>query len=617
MRKGEKYNNGSLSKPKPKLMRYLIVAALFVVLAGVAGNEKPVTLYLAGDSTMAEKLAEKRPETGWGEYLQSFFDIDAVRVENHARNGRSTRTFLEEGRWQAIVDALAPGDYVLIQFGHNDQSEAKVDRYTPPDQFRANLVRFVDDVRAKQATPVLLTPVMRRRFDADGVFYDVHGAYPDLVRSVAVEYEVPLVDMHRRSEEVLRHAGVEGSKPLFMILAPGVSPNYPDGLDDNTHFSPRGAEIMAGLAAEGLQELGMPLSSLLRLPAADPRQTTSYQAIVDAAYAGEPGALVDGTPTFATIGNALATVPEANAAPFIIFIRDGRYYEKLSVDRPHVRFIGESQEGTVLTYDASAETPGPDGEPLGTRGSFTLRITAPDFHAENLTIENGFDYPANHAKPDDDPTKIQSPQAVAVMTTGGSDRAVFRNCTLSGYQDTLFVNAGRHYFHGCRILGHVDFIFGEGQAVFEASEIVSRDRTDKDPTGYITAPSTQISHPYGLLFIDSRFVKETPDLPAGSVRLGRPWHPGTDPRAEGSAVFIRCYMDDHLGPEGYAPISGRNEAGERIWFEVGPASRFFEYQSYGPGALESPERPTLSDEAAAWFTPRQVLNGWDPDGGSP
>ncbi|HMB89850.1 MAG TPA: pectinesterase family protein [Rhodothermales bacterium] len=594
-------------------MRYLIVLLLFGLLASVAGDDEPITLYLAGDSTMAEKRPEKRPETGWGEVLQAFFDEAEVRVENHARNGRSTRTFIEEGRWQAIVDRLQAGDYVFIQFGHNDQSKEKADRYTPPEQYRANLIRFVHDVRTQQATPVLLTPVVRRRFDDEDQFYDVHGVYPDLVRSVTVEQEVPLIDMHRWSEDVLRQYGAEGSKALFLQLAPGDHPNYPDGVDDNTHFSPRGAAVMAGLAIEGIRQLGLGLIDFLKQPDIPDRTSVlSYDVIVDAAYEGTPGAPVDGTPTFGTIGEALEVVPEDNMKPFVIFIRAGRYYEKLSVDRPFVHLIGASQDSTILTYVASGDTPSPDGGTYGTRGSFTLRITAPDFRAEHLTIENGFDYPANAAKPDDDPTKVQSPQAVALMTTGTSDRAVFQHCTIRGYQDTLFADAGRQYFHQCRILGHVDFIFGAGQAVFDDCDIVSRNRVDKNPTGYVTAPSTPISYPYGFLFIDSRLVKETPDLPAGSVRLGRPWHPNADPHASGSAVFMRCYMDDHIGPEGYAPISGRNNAGERIWFEVGPASRFFEYENHGPGALASPERPRLQAEAAGWYTPEQVLRGWNP-----
>lgn len=240
---------------------------LLALLCAFAWGEGPVTVHLVGDSTMAQKVVGKRPETGWGEALQQYFDRDRVRVENHARNGRSTRTFLSEGRWQAVVDQLRPGDHVFIQFGHNDASREKEDRYTPPGDYRRNLVRFVAEARARGAVPVLFTPVMRRRFDASGTFYDAHGEYPDIVRAVAAEHGVPLVDMHRSSERVLRAYGAEASKRLFLHLRPGENANYPQGLEDNTHFSPLGAEVMASLAVEDLRALPIPLATLLQ-PAA-------------------------------------------------------------------------------------------------------------------------------------------------------------------------------------------------------------------------------------------------------------------------------------------------------------------------------------------------------------
>lgn len=249
-------------------MRHLRVLPLLLLLAAFAFAERPVTLYLAGDSTLAHKLVTKRPETGWGEALQQYFDVDQVRIENHARNGRSTRTFITEGRWQAVVDKLRPGDYVFVQFGHNDASVDKVDRYTPPADYRRNLVRFVAETRAKGANPVLLTPVRRRKFDAAGTLVDTHGEYPDLVRAVAAEQRVPLLDMHRLSAEALTRHGAEGSRRLFLQLKAGENANYPRGIEDNTHFSPQGAEVMAALAAEGLRALGIGLSGFVRTPGA-------------------------------------------------------------------------------------------------------------------------------------------------------------------------------------------------------------------------------------------------------------------------------------------------------------------------------------------------------------
>jgi lysophospholipase L1-like esterase len=229
-----------------------------------AAQKTPVTIFLAGDSTMAAKLAEKRPETGWGEMLGQHFKDGKVVIDNRAQNGRSTKTFISEGRWQSIVDAVKKGDYVFIQFGHNDESKEKGERYTPPADYRTNLSRFVDEVRAKGGHPVLFTPVMRRKFDKDGTFVDTHGGYPDIVRTVAREKKVPLIDMHRKSEAVLIKYGPEDSRKLFLQLKTGENANYPKGIEDNTHFNPTGAEEMAKLAVQGIREDKLGLRKYLK-----------------------------------------------------------------------------------------------------------------------------------------------------------------------------------------------------------------------------------------------------------------------------------------------------------------------------------------------------------------
>jgi len=241
----------------------VIISILFSSVFAPA-QKSPIVVYLAGDSTMAEKTSDKRPETGWGEYLQSQFDDSKVKIENHAQNGRSTKSFIAEGRWQKIVESLKKGDYVFIEFGHNDE---KLDKpgvgAAANGEYRDNLIRFVKDVRAKNAFPVLLTPVMRRRFDENGKFFDTHGEYPDAVRKVAAEYKVPLIDMHRKSEAVLIKFGAEDSKSLFLQLKPKAHPNYPNGVEDNTHFSAFGAEQMARAAADGIAETKIGLAKYL------------------------------------------------------------------------------------------------------------------------------------------------------------------------------------------------------------------------------------------------------------------------------------------------------------------------------------------------------------------
>lgn len=349
-----------------------------------------------------------------------------------------------------------------------------------------------------------------------------------------------------------------------------------------------------------------------RSEAADTRPSrVRYDAIVDAGHAGADGGIVGGTRTWRTLGAALAAAP-ADSARYTIFLRNGRYYEKLSIERPNVSLIGESRDGAVLTFDAIADTKAPEGGTYGTRGSFTLRVLGRGFRARSLTVENSFDYMANYRKERDDPTRFANPQGVALMTDGESDEAIFTDVRIVGHQDSLFPNAGRHYFADCIVLGSVDFIFGAGTAVFENCEIVSRDRGSRSNNGYVTAPSTPLSRPYGFVFIRSRLTKESASMASGTVTLGRPWHPAARPGVNSAAVFIECWMDDHIGPKGWERMSAVDSAtAVRVWYEPGD-SRFFEYRSSGPGAAPSPARRTLSPAEAAYYTAEHVLGGWRP-----
>jgi lysophospholipase L1-like esterase len=246
-------------------MRHFLLAAILLALA-LPGE--PVTVWLAGDSTMAQKQPDKRPETGWGEALQPCFDSSRVRIANRAMNGRSTRSFVAEGRWKAIVDSLKAGDYVFIQFGHNDEKVGTAN-YSSPDDYRRNLLRFVDDVRSRGGHPVLFTPVVRRRFEGTRLV-DTHGAYPDAARAAAAEGHVPLVDMTRTSAALVEPLGPDSSRTLWLHLEPGANANYPAGVHDDTHFNPRGAERMAGLAVEALRALHLDLATQLRSCPAKP-----------------------------------------------------------------------------------------------------------------------------------------------------------------------------------------------------------------------------------------------------------------------------------------------------------------------------------------------------------
>jgi lysophospholipase L1-like esterase len=244
-----------------RLLRPLTLA---LAVTAFARPQAPITVWLAGDSTAAQKLPTKRPETGWGEMFGQYFRPDEVVIANRALNGRSTRTFISEGHWKNVIDSLHAGDYVFIQFGHNDESKDKVDRYTPPDDFKANLARMVGDVRAKGGHPVLLTPVRRRKFNAAGELEDTHGDYPGYTIGVSRDLKVPLIDMHSSSAEVLSSYGADSSAKLFLQVEKGENPNYPEGVHDNTHFRPLGAELMARLAVDGVKQVLPELAAHLK-----------------------------------------------------------------------------------------------------------------------------------------------------------------------------------------------------------------------------------------------------------------------------------------------------------------------------------------------------------------
>lgn len=243
-------------------MRTLVILSLALMTAFAFPPKKKITVYLIGDSTMSIKQTKFYPETGWGMPFVYFFD-STVTVDNRAQNGRSTKSFMAENRWQPVVDQLQEGDYVFVQFGHNDEVSTKKS-YTTEEEFRNNLVKYITDTRNKKAQPVLLTPVARRKFDAAGHVVGTHDVYAQIVRNVAKENKVPLIDLDTKSQALLQQWGVEQSKLLFLHLIPGEHPNYPKGVEDNTHFNELGARMMAQLVLQGIRELDLELSQRIK-----------------------------------------------------------------------------------------------------------------------------------------------------------------------------------------------------------------------------------------------------------------------------------------------------------------------------------------------------------------
>ena len=210
---------------------------------------------MIGNSTMADKpYAKSNLEKGWGQVLPLYF-VDGVKIENFALNGRSTKSFIDQGMWDTVINRISPGDYLFIEFGHNDAKKEDPKRYAAPYQdYKTNLERFIIETRNKGGIPVLCTPLSRRSFDSLGVLVDTHGDYPKVVREIAERMDVPLLDLHKKSMELLKKIGVESSKKLFMHVGPGEYEMTPDGKNDDTHFSGTGAFRMCDLAVEEIRE---------------------------------------------------------------------------------------------------------------------------------------------------------------------------------------------------------------------------------------------------------------------------------------------------------------------------------------------------------------------------
>lgn len=340
---------------------------------------------------------------------------------------------------------------------------------------------------------------------------------------------------------------------------------------------------------------------------------SKYDALVDPS--AKPAAN-----NFTSIKSALDAAPANSVKPYKIYIVAGNYYEKLTITKPNIWLLGESAKTTRIYFDAYAGQTYAEGKAWGTPGSATVTIRATDIQLHQLTIENSFDFLSNDALANDDANRVANTQAVALFVDAGSDRVLMRDARLLGYQDTLFVNAGRSWFDKTFIAGNVDYIFGKGNALFTNSEIHTLGRgKPNDPHGYLVAPSTQIADEYGLTFIDCRLTRAE-SVPDNSVPLGRPWHPTTqfpdgryaDPNAIGKAIFINTWMDAHITLDGWYSMNGTAKDGTKIPF-LPEDSRFFEFKSSGSGAVINHKRRQLSDEEGKNYTRERILGDWLPE----
>ena len=248
-----------------KKTRLLLFIALILILTGFSPVKKKVTIFSIGDSTMANKdTTRSNPERGWCQVLPAFFDENQLVIDNRAKNGRSSKSFRDEGLWQGVLDVIQKGDYVFIQFGHNDSKPDVARKTDPHTTYHDNLVRYIRESREKGAIPILFTSIVRRSFDADGKATNTLGEYPAVTREVGKELEVPVIDLNVFTEKLINEMGTEGSKALYMLFEPGVSRQDPYGRNDNTHLNPLGAFKVAELAVRAIKNQKLPFAKYLK-----------------------------------------------------------------------------------------------------------------------------------------------------------------------------------------------------------------------------------------------------------------------------------------------------------------------------------------------------------------
>ena len=220
-------------------------------------------IYWAGDSTVQFNNIYTFPQTGLGQELGRYLK-HGIRIENHAKNGRSTKSFLDEGRFDKIADGLSEGDFLFIQFGHNDEKAEDPSRYTDPyGEYYRNLKFMADAAKSAGAYPVLITPLERRKFEEGRLSDSAHAPYVEAMKKLSADDAIPLIDLNAKSRDALEEAGDAKSREWYVHVPAGVYTAFPDGKEDDTHLQWKGAVFYAGFIAEGLKELGGIYSELL------------------------------------------------------------------------------------------------------------------------------------------------------------------------------------------------------------------------------------------------------------------------------------------------------------------------------------------------------------------
>ena len=610
----------------------------------LALSAQAITVFTIGDSTMANKsLSKDNQERGWGQMLSGFFTDDVV-VENHALNGRSSLSFYLEGEWKKVYDKIQPGDYVFIQFGHNDEKIKSEKRGTRPgnpepkacpDQwenkdkdiitsFDGMLRLYVEQTKEKGGIPVLFNAIARRNFfenkaaaEEDDLFgkgttqkqegdtlIETHiitrkdgtvDDYLEAPRRVAREMGVAFVEMNKISKDLIQGMGIEESKKLFCWIPENTNLAAPKGRQDNTHLRVWGARQMCRATIDAIGEAAPALKPYIR----------KYDIVV----------AKDGSGDFFTVQEAINAVPDFNSQEFTILVQPGIYKEKLVIptSKTHITMIAKSEGKSIITYDDFSSKISPvTGRNLGTSGSASVYIFANFFEAIGMVFENS----ASNESWNKERKGVG--QAVAALVVG--DHVIFRRCKFLGHQDTLYAygiksdprsdkakaavhgakmpadQLSRQYYEDCYIQGTVDYIFGWATAYFNRCEMHSLG------DGYVTAAATPEYQTYGYIFNDCKITTED----GVKLYLGRPW------RHWAQTVFINCQMENI------------DATGWKSWGNDETPNTTVRYAEFGSKDLNGKKIDTknrvvwsrqLSKKEAEEFSIANVLGGvddWNP-----
>ncbi|MGM0874802.1 MAG: rhamnogalacturonan acetylesterase [Bacillota bacterium] len=251
---------------------FVIILSLFLLLVSAPvvpaqlrerTAREHLTVFIAGDSTVQTYDEKWKPKAGWGQMIPQFFSSE-ITFENHAIRGRSSKSFINEGRLDRILRKIKPNDYFLIQFGHNDAKKNRPNLYTSVPDYKKYIKKYVDGARQRGATPILVTPMGRRDFHTDtGIFNVSFPEYVQGMKEVAEELNVALVDLSSLSVSYYNSIGPDGTLSIFLHSEPGIYKAFPDGIRDNTHFKEYGAIQMARLLSTEIKKLDIPLSSFV------------------------------------------------------------------------------------------------------------------------------------------------------------------------------------------------------------------------------------------------------------------------------------------------------------------------------------------------------------------